>query len=286
MAHGSWRTPVELGRSGLRVSRLGIGSSYGVCARTICRAFDQGINYLYWGTYRTEEMAAGIRQLAPHHRDEIVVVVQSYSRLGWLMKKTFQHGLGRLGLDHADVLLLGLRNRPPAERIMQAAADLNRAGLVRHLAISAHHRPMFRTYIDDPRFDIIQVRYNAVHPGAEQDVFPHLPDTGGPGVTTYTATCWGQLLAPELIPPGEPLPRASDCYRFVLSHPKVHLCMCGPANDAQMDEAIAALDRGRMTDDELAWMRRVGKHIYDRKRSLKSLCRAIRTQTGAVKNVR
>ena len=286
MAAAPWRAPVALGRSTLSVSRLGIGSSYGVPCRAILHAFDQGINYLYWGTYRTHAMGEAIRQLAPHHRDQIVVVLQSYSRSAWLMKRLCHRGLRRLGLDHADVLLLGLRNRMPSERIMNAAADLQRAGVVRHLAVSAHHRPTFQHYVADPRFEILQIRYNAVHPGAEQDVFPHLPDTGGPGVTLYTATSWGQLIAPELVPPGEPVPRASDCYRFVLSHPKVHLCMCGPANQAQMDEAIAALDRGPMTEDELAWMRRVGQYIYAHQRSLKTIWRTMRTEVSAVRNVR
>ena len=285
MASSPWRSPVVLGKTGLRVSRLGIGSSYGVPARAVLRAFDQGINYLYWGTYRTAAMGRAIRQLAAHHRDEIVVVLQSYSRIGWLMKTMFHKGLRRAGLDHADVLLLGLHNRMPSQRVMHAAADLRQAGLVRHLAVSAHHRPTFRQYIADPQFDILQIRYNAVHPRAEQDVFAHLPAEGGPGVTTYTTTCWGQLLAPELMPPGEPVPRASDCYRFALSNPHVHLCMCGPADDAQMDEAIAALDRGPMSDDELARMRRVGQYIYARKRSVKTLWRTVRTEASVVRSV-
>ena len=286
MAETSWHTPVVLGRSGLTASRLGIGSSYGVPARTVLRAFDRGINYLYWGTYRTAAMGEAIRQLAAHHRDEIVVVLQSYSRLGWLMKQRFHAGLGRLGLEHADVLLLGLWNRVPPDRILDAAAALKQSGAVRCLAISAHHRPVFEHYIADERFDIIHVRYNAVHPRAETDVFAHVPDTGGPGVATYTATCWAQLLTPGLVPPGEPVPRAGDCYRFALSHPKVDVCLCGPGNDAEMDEALGALDRGPMSDEELAWMRRVGTHIYRRKRSVRRWWRFVRTQAQAVRHVR
>jgi aryl-alcohol dehydrogenase-like predicted oxidoreductase len=133
MTNENWRTSVVLGKTGIRVSRLGIGSSYGVPTKAILRAFDRGINYLYWGTYRTEEMGRAIRQLAPHHRDEIVVVLQTYSRAAWLIPKTFHSGLRRLGIEHADVLLLGMYNRVPPERIMSAAAALQRSGLVRHL---------------------------------------------------------------------------------------------------------------------------------------------------------
>jgi predicted aldo/keto reductase-like oxidoreductase len=54
------------------------------------------------------------------------------------------------------------------------------------------------------------------------------------------------------------VPRASYCYRFALSHPLVNLVLAGPKNGAELDEALAALDRGPTDADELAWMRRVG----------------------------
>jgi hypothetical protein len=38
--------------------------------------------------------------------------------------------------------------------------------------------------------------------------------------------------------------------------------MTGPATEQHVRESLDALDRGPMTDDELAWMRRVGKAIY------------------------
>ena len=94
----------------------------------------------------------------------------------------------------------------------------------------------------------------------EKDVFPHLGERP-PGVIAYTATRWGALVKPELTPAGEPTPRGSDCYRFALTHPKVDAVLIGPRDGAELDEAMAALDRGPMSDDELAWMKRVGAHI-------------------------
>jgi hypothetical protein len=37
--------------------------------------------------------------------------------------------------------------------------------------------------------------------------------------------------------------------------------MTGPANSAEMDQALEALKRGPMSEDELAWMRRVGRAV-------------------------
>jgi len=57
------------------------------------------------------------------------------------------------------------------------------------------------------------------------------------------------------------VPTATDCYRYVLSRPEVDVCLTGPANPAQMQAAFEALRRGPMSEDELAWMRRVGRAV-------------------------
>jgi predicted aldo/keto reductase-like oxidoreductase len=80
-------------------------------------------------------------------------------------------------------------------------------------------------------------------------------------MVAYTATRWGQLPDPKKTPPGETTPRGSDCYRFALSHPAVDVVLCGPKNAEELEEGMAALDRGPMNDDELAWMKRVGAHV-------------------------
>ena len=114
------------------------------------------------------------------------------------------------------------------------------------------------------------VRYNAAHPGAETEVFPKLgldTDKPSPAVIAYTATRWGDLINPALIPEGEPVPRASDCYRFALSHPSVQVCIAGPKDRSELDEALRALERGPMSADELAWMKRVGASVKQHARA-------------------
>ncbi|MEW5853047.1 MAG: aldo/keto reductase [Myxococcota bacterium] len=248
---------VTLGRTGLQVTPLGVASSYGIGATDVERAFDRGVNYFYWGSLRTPRFGEGLRNIARRGREKIVVVIQSYSRVGWLMGPSLELALKRLRMDYADLLLLGWWDRPVPERIMDAAQSLVDKGRARHIMVSCHHRPTFRIHAADPRMGALMVRYNAGHPGAEQDVFPYLP-ANKPGVVAYTATRWGTLLREDLIHP-ERVPRGSDCYRFVLSNPHVDLCLMGPRNGEQLDEALTALDRGPMTPDEIAWMLRVGQ---------------------------
>jgi len=255
---------VTLGRSALSVGPLGVSGGYGVGSQALLRAFDRGVNYFYHGSRRNAGMAAAIRELvAAGRRDDVVIVLQSYSRLAGLMEMFFTRGLRQLGIDAADVLLLGWYNTLPSQAVLERALRLREKGMVRHLAISAHHRPAFVGYADDERFSILHIRYNAAHTGAETDVFTHLPAEGRPGTVAYTATRWGTLLSARRVPPGEKPLRARDCYRFVLSNPAFNVCMTGPKDDSQMDEALAALDGGPLTPEENARVRAIGRHVHE-----------------------
>jgi aryl-alcohol dehydrogenase-like predicted oxidoreductase len=251
--------PRILGRTGLKVGRLGVSGGYGAPAAAFEGAFERGCNYFYHGSFRKPGMTLAIKNIvARGRRDDLVVVVQSYTRLGFHLRWSVRSFLRLTGLDHADVLLLGWHNGPPSRAILDSAEDLRRQGQIRHLAVSGHNRPAFPEFARDSRFGAFHLRYNAAHPGAETDVFPLLPAEGRPGVVAYTATSWGHLFDPGRTPAGEATPRASDCYRFVLSHPAVDVCMTGPSSQEHMDEALATLDRGPMSAEELAWMRRIG----------------------------
>lgn len=263
--------PRALGRTGLQVGRLGISSSYGAPGDALERAFDRGVNYIYWGSRRLASFGEGLKRLRPQ-RDRFVLVIQSYTRVAGLMAWSLERALRALSYDHADVLLLGMWNKPVPPKILDAARQLKQRGLVRFLAVSTHQRTTVPQIAAASDFDIVHFRYNAAHPGAEQDMFPYLPASKGPGLVAFTATSWGQLLGvrkflPRLaygaypIPKDERVPTATDCYRYVLSCPEVDVCMTGPSNATRMEEAFEALRRGPMSEEELAWMRRVGRAV-------------------------
>jgi aryl-alcohol dehydrogenase-like predicted oxidoreductase len=255
-----------LGRTAMEVCRLGLASSYGAPASAVEQAFDHGVNYFYWGSLRRDKFGDGLRALAPR-RDRLLLVTQSYSRLASLIAPSLERALRALRFDYTDALLLGLWNGAPPPRILDACRKLRARGLVRYLAVSTHSRPLIARLAPDPQFDIFHVRYNAVHRGAESEVFSQLPAVNPPGLVSFTATSWRQLLSPQRIPSGEKIPTAADCYRFVLSQPAVNICMTGPADAAQFQQALEALRRGPMAEHELAWMRRVGDAIYGKPRA-------------------
>jgi predicted aldo/keto reductase-like oxidoreductase len=253
----------SLGRTGLKVGRLGVACSYGAPTAAFEEAFEQGVNYFYWGSMRKESMARAIRNIIGNgKRDELVIVVQSYSRSAMLMEQFFNQALKKLKIDRADILLLGWHNQPPSSRILDRALAMRDRGLFRFLAVSGHRRPMFAQLADDLRFGLFHVRYNAAHRGAETEVFSRLPADDRPGIVTYTATRWGDLLDPRKMPADEKTLSGTDCYRFVLSHPAVDVCMSGPKNIEEMHQALKALQLGPMSDEELKRAQRIGDHVH------------------------
>ncbi|MCK4224307.1 MAG: aldo/keto reductase [candidate division Zixibacteria bacterium] len=254
--------PTILGRTKLEVGRLGLSATYGAPARAVEEAFDHGVNYFYWGALRRGMMAEGIRRLAKKNRERMVVVVQNYWPWAKLIPKSLQRALKELNLDYADVLLFSTFRRRPNQKTIDTALKLKEKGLIRYLGLACHHRPRFAEVEKENIFDVFHIRYNAVHRGAEDDVFPLLPEKDGPGIVIFTATCHTKLLRRNYIPENEKTPRATDCYRFVLSLPLVHVCISGPQNLKQSRENLKILEMGSMIEKELAWMRRVGDHIY------------------------
>jgi aryl-alcohol dehydrogenase-like predicted oxidoreductase len=251
-----------LGSTGLPVGPLGLGSSPGLHAAGVERAFEQGVNFFLWGSLRRHGFGVGLRNLARTKRERAVIAIQTYTRAAWLMQSGVDRALRFLRTDYVDLLTLAWWNGPPPPRIVDEALRLREAGKVRHLMISSHHRPYFEQAIRGRDFDAIMVRYNAAHPGAEREVFQHLA-TRDVGVVAFTATRWGTLLDPRYLAPREPVPTASDCYRFALSNPHVDVALSAPKDDAQLDEALRALERGPLSDGEMAWMRRVGSQVRD-----------------------
>ncbi|MDH3457250.1 MAG: hypothetical protein OER90_10455 [Gemmatimonadota bacterium] len=272
-----FRERVPLGRTGLMVSRMGVASGYGVPATAIEKAVHEyGINYLYVSPLlNLRSMVQAIRNLAPSHREELCIVLARPIFRAFRLERFVERWLKKLQLERADLLFQGM-SKPMSEKLTDRIQRLKDRGAVRFLGVSSHERPFLgkivRGDVKAP-VDFFHVRYNAVHTGAEQDVFPHLPQENRPGVVVFTATCWRKLLKPKFMPKGERPPTAADCYRFVLSHPDVNVCLTAPSTAARMEDNLTALDAGPLDNEEMARIRRIGKHIYGTKGATPLLAR-------------
>jgi predicted aldo/keto reductase-like oxidoreductase len=266
----NFHEPRVLGRTGLKVGRLGIASGYKAPAAAIEEAFERGSNYFTWGTvvkgYSPQLREALKNIVAKGQRDRLVLAAFTYAHNNFFTERLLRRGLKSAGLDHADVLILGYFSRRPSRRLIDGALRMKEKGLVRFIGLSSHNRKFLGELAKDGEFDVMHLRYNAAHRGAETEIFPFLGQERRPGTVVFTATRWGKLLDPRKMLPGEKPPTAPDCYRFVLSHPAVDVCMSGAKTVEQMRQNLAGLDGGPMSDDELARMRLIGDHVHGPKR--------------------
>jgi len=258
-----------LGNTGLEVSRIGISSSFGAEEAVYQEAFERGCNYFNWGTFirgRSAPFKTFMRQvITAGKREEIVLGLLSYSHSCFLSDRFLQSAFRQLGTDYVDGLLLGYFSKRPPQRLIDWALSVKERGLVRAIGITTHNRHLVAQLAAEGVIDYFHIRYNSVHRGAEQDIFPHL---GSPrtGLVSFTATSWGQLLKQKKMPSGVQAPSAGDCYRFVLAREEIDVCMMGVKDQAMLHENFTALEKGPMSPDEQADMKTIGNYIYGKPR--------------------
>jgi aryl-alcohol dehydrogenase-like predicted oxidoreductase len=246
---------------GKRAFRLGLAANYGIEEAGVRSAFERGINYVFF-TPRGK-MAGPLRDALARDRDRLIVAAGP--TIGWFggsVRRSAERTLKKLRTDYLDVFQLNWLGVGAAwnDGTLTELRHLKETGKVRALGVSIHDRERAGRLAADSPLDLFMIRYNAAHPGAERDIFPHL-DKRHPHVVAYTATSWRKLLRR---PSGweRDVPSAGDCYRFCLSNPNVDVVLTGPASTAQLDENLAALDRGPLTADEDAWMREFGRVVH------------------------
>ena len=258
-----------LGRTGLPVHRLGLSASYRPGERTVERALDEGINFLFCFGF-DGQMVRVVRRLPPAVRARCVVATGAYNYVWWRqdLLKTLETRLRQLRTDYVDVfLVLGvLKPGELTPRVRDQFARLREDGRVRAVGLSTHDRVLAGRLAADGTVDCLMIRYNAAHRGAEVDVFPHLA-RHDPGVVGYTATRWTHLIRRTRGWPKEGLvPTAGQCYRFVLGEPHVDVCLTAPRSERELVENVAAVRLGPLPADELAFLRAYGDAVHQARR--------------------
>jgi aryl-alcohol dehydrogenase-like predicted oxidoreductase len=247
------------------VCRLGIAGNYGLTASDIEYAAELGANYWVWGA-SFKKVTAGIRAVIRKDRDKHVVAMLGWGLCGWQLRASVENTLRKLDTDYLDVFKLSWLGKMSAYRpgLLKTLHELKREGKIRVIGTSIHDRQRAGRLALDSEIDLFMIRYNAKHPGAEQDIFPYL-DQRNPAVVAYTALAWQQLIRPLKGVAYAPL-TPEQCYRFVLSNPHVHLVLTGPANRDQLRQNFAALEQGPLTDVEMEQVREYGRQIKAKKR--------------------
>jgi aryl-alcohol dehydrogenase-like predicted oxidoreductase len=247
---------------GRRVFRLGLAANYGIDEAGIRTAIDRGVNYFFY-TFRSGSLRTPLRDALQRERDKIVVAtLPTLGFFGGSVRRGAERALKALGTDYLDVFQLGWLGVTSAwtDSTMRELEHLKTSGKVRAIGVSIHDRERAGRLAEDSPLDLLMIRYSAAHPGAERDIFPHL-ERRKPMVVAYTATSWRKLLKRPRGWEG-PAMTGGDCYRFCLSSPHVDVVLTGPANLAQLEENLAAMAKGPLSAEEMAWMRDFGHAVH------------------------
>ena len=215
---------VPLGRSGLKVSRLGLGCmSFGVEARAwrvdeaasravIRRALDLGITFFdtadMYGKGESEvALGRAIADFVP--RDEVVIATKAFYPVrpdpngGGLSRKALfaaiDASLARLGTDHVDLYQIHRWDPDtPIEETMEALHDIVKAGKARYLGASsmfawqllkAQHMAERNGWT---RFVSVQPHYNLLNREEEREMIP-MCRCEGIGVLPWSPLARGRL---------------------------------------------------------------------------------------------
>lgn len=244
---------------GKRVFRLGLSGSFGLDEAGWREALER-VQYVF---YSPRTPLAPLREALRRDRERYVIAAGPM--VGYFpgaFRRAVEKVLRRLGTDHLDVVQLFWLGKMSAftGAVQEELVKLRREGKVRAVGASIHDRVRAGRLADDSILDLLMIRYNAAHPGAERDVFPHLARRR-PAVVAYTATAWRRLLR---APRGwtDRTMTAGECYRFCLTNPHVDVVLTGPKDVTELRENLAAVERGPLADGELAWARSFGEAVH------------------------
>lgn len=252
-----------LGKTGLRAHPLGLAGNYGIDAKSIERAFHElGVNYFFI-TPRMKPMIEAVRNLVKGgHRDALVLAAGANIPFGFSVRREFDHARKVFGVDAFDVFqMFWVQGHwyvaGGSWREMRAIKE---SGQARALGISCHDRPMARALVDELDLDLLMIRYNAAHRGAEREIFASLSQVAAerPAIVAYTATRWGRLLAPA----GDEGPMTpGECYRFVLENPSVDVVLSGAASWDELKQNADAVALGPLPADRVQQIRSFGDRV-------------------------
>lgn len=280
----------KLGRTNLTASCLGLGGGGGISSEDTLYAFEQGINYFFFSSdlhhFLYSHMADALRQLCGRGsavREQVVLATVTYIKSPEMALAALYDQFAELGIDYIDVLFwgwIGSEDGPrfqdcldishdlrgansvyqrTLERWFGVSEQLKKMGAVRYIGASFHDLNLAHQWLNSPLLDVVMVRHNAAHRTAQRKVFNCLDaaDPHRPGVVTFksTGSHTGHLWkAPPYLPKGCWKPSAPDCYRYSLTQNSVDVCLTGLTCREEIDAAIAGIQTGQLSPEELAYL--------------------------------
>jgi aryl-alcohol dehydrogenase-like predicted oxidoreductase len=249
----------RLGPDGLAITPLGISGHYGLPVEGFVRAYEAGVNLMFWEpNYRT--LTEFLGRVGPAIRDSIHILAGTFEADGARIRRDAERVLRTLRIERISTFLLfwvqsWARVTPD---VRESLERLKAQGKIAAFGLSTHSRALAMEALDTG-WDPVMVRHSAAHRGAEEQIFPRAAERGT-SLITFSNTCYGRLLEPR---EGLSPPSAADCYRYALMQPGVRACLSAPATLAQLEENLAALHDPILPAERRKHLQALGERLYE-----------------------
>lgn len=269
-----------LGRTGVEVSRLGVGlaevgrlalSDVDRAARLLNMALDAGVNFLDTAAcYNNSEELVG--RAVSHRRSEFFLAtkcghaVAGYPGRPWTaqtVRDSIDRSLHRLRTDYLDLVQLHSCGVEVLERgeVIEALKEAQEAGKTRFIGYSGDNEAA-RWALESGHFDTLQTSFNLVDQRARTRLFP-LAEERGVGIIIkrpIANAVWGRRTSPSAYADeylrraqamaalgplsGAPEDPVALALAFVMAHPEVDVAIVGTANPDHMAANLRLVTAG------------------------------------------
>jgi predicted aldo/keto reductase-like oxidoreductase len=262
-----------LGRTGLKVSRLGFGAmrlpmdgesiDRKLAIPMIHKAFEAGVTYIDTAVgYCNQDSQRVVGEALKGWRDKVVLSTKNHY-FGTDEKEWWQHlenSLERLQTDHIDIYNThgvngGEKLTNVTDHVIKWLRSAKDQGMIKHICTSFHDgNDALRKVIDSDFYDSVTIQYNLLDRQLEDGIA--YAREKNVGVIVMGPVAGGRLGAPnkvlsEFVPGIERIPELA--LRFVLANPNVDIALSGMSTMTQVEENIAISSDDRdFGPDELA----------------------------------
>ena len=228
----------ELGKTGLKISRLGFGGipiqkidAEGT-KRLMQKLVSEGVNYIDTArgyTVSEEYLGYALEGI----REHFILATKSMARTKETMEKDIAISLEKLRTDYIDLYQM---HNPGAKDLEQAMApggalealqEAKTQGKIGHIGITLHSVDMFRKAVELPWVETIMFPYNIVETQGEDLI----------------AKCAEKNIGFICMKPlaGGAIDDAATALRFIVSNPNVTVVIPGMADEAEILQNVAAV---------------------------------------------
>jgi len=265
-----------LGKTGVKVSviaqggaRMDLHPDVPTAAAHVRRMYDLGITYFdcarsYWKGRSEEAYGIGLEGV----RNNVFLTTKTMGRTAQAVEKDLETSLRLLKTDHVDLWQLhSVQDQDDVNRILapggaaEALEAAKKAGKCRFIGFTGHfdpaaHAALLKAY---DKWDTVMMPIHAADHAYLSFEQTALPEAVERGVATQAIKIFGKAFLLRTLTP-------TECLRYALSLPGVHVAICGAGTQGQMEDNIRTVQNFRKMDPaEIAAVRKravTGAGVY------------------------